>query len=94
MNDNEGEGPVNLQEYRALRSQEPSAWTPRQVLQHLIDHIDKGELDPDHIVVIHGNIGDRYVNAAFLQGGSMNFFEQLGMLHSTMTDLTNLSKES
>ncbi len=82
------DSPHTISELRAARSMNPRDWSARDVLVSMLRSIDSGEMEePEHIIIVHGMVDGGVGRTGYLQGGQMNGFEQLGMLHVTIRDI-------
>lgn len=69
--------PPTIGEQRLKREGYSQSWKPRDVLIDMLRQIDKGEVNPTHVILIYTDDEDELVWA---QAGSQPTWAQMGML--------------
>lgn len=80
--------PKSLSAVRAEKSEAACDWTPKDVLIELLRQIDKGEINPDSLIIVFRDTkenGDRETGLSYC--GKDNY-GTLGMLHVAMNWIT------
>jgi hypothetical protein len=74
--------PQSVQEIRSFRSRNGADWTPRDALIELLRQIDKGEADPNALVICWGEVDPKDPTAGYTTFSSAcpNGIVALGLL--------------
>lgn len=80
--------PKSLSAVRADRSDAAGDWTPKDVLIDLLRQIDKGEINPDAMIVVFRDMKMDGERATGLSNCGKDGYVTLGMLHVAMNWIT------
>lgn len=88
--ENFANAPPSITEIRSDKSGKSSDWTPRDALVAMLRDIDKGELDPEQILIVYATkVGDNLYKTHSRCAGKFTTYECMGLLHDAVWRMHN-----
>lgn len=80
--------PVSLAERRWNKVDHPAAHQISDMLRITLDRLERGEIKPQHMIIMYGDVADDIANPCFMQAGGFDAFGQLGLVEMAKKLLT------
>lgn len=80
---------TSLSARRWAKDSDPNKFTPREVIVEALRQLDAGEVEAEHVIVVHGWYDPAGVsNTGYFQGGEFRHLEGIGLLHRAIALMT------